>query len=145
MSLYLLGVVTHSLRGGSPAQSPIFNRAIECTRALLEFYMYAGYKSHHDATLGYAEDALRCYHTLKDVFLLGRAGKMVKAKANAVRTELVKKRIVDDEYNPETWTPSKKRPKMNTWRDYICQEIDVSKELEANFNFPKIHWMSHWV
>jgi len=37
MSRYLLGVVTQSLRGGSPTQRPIFNRAIECTRALLEF------------------------------------------------------------------------------------------------------------
>jgi hypothetical protein len=53
MSQYLLGVVTQSLRGGSPAQSPIFNRAIECPWALLEFYMYARYKSHDDATLSY--------------------------------------------------------------------------------------------
>ena len=37
MSHYLLGVVTQSLRGGSPTQHPIFNRAMECTRALLEF------------------------------------------------------------------------------------------------------------
>jgi hypothetical protein len=37
MSRYLLGVVTQSQRGGSPAQRPIFNRAIECTRALSEF------------------------------------------------------------------------------------------------------------
>jgi hypothetical protein len=43
MSWYQLGVVTQSLRGGSPVQRPIFNRVIECTRALLEFYMYAGY------------------------------------------------------------------------------------------------------
>jgi hypothetical protein len=41
ISRYLHGVVTQSLQGGSPAQRPIFNRAIECTRALLEFYMYA--------------------------------------------------------------------------------------------------------
>jgi hypothetical protein len=41
ISWYLLGVVTQALRGGSAAQCPIFNRAIECTRALLEFYMYA--------------------------------------------------------------------------------------------------------
>jgi hypothetical protein len=31
MSRYLLGVVTQSLRGGDPAQRPIFNRAFECT------------------------------------------------------------------------------------------------------------------
>ena len=71
MSRYLLGVVTQSLRGGSPAQCPIFNRAIECTQVLLEFYMYARYKSHDDATLSYMEDALQCFHNFKDVFLLG--------------------------------------------------------------------------
>ena len=33
MSRYLLGVVTQSLQGGSLAQRPIFNHAIEFTRA----------------------------------------------------------------------------------------------------------------
>jgi len=107
--------------------------------------MYARYKSHDDATLGYMEDALCRFHTFKDVFLLGRAGRRAKAKANALRTELVKKRKVDKEKNVETWTPSKKRREMNAWRDYIGHERDVSKELDADFNFPKIHLMSHWV
>jgi hypothetical protein len=40
MSRYRVEVVTKSLRGGFPAQRPIFNRAIECTRAFIEFYMY---------------------------------------------------------------------------------------------------------
>jgi hypothetical protein len=34
---------------------------------------------------------------------------------------------------------------MNALRDYIRHEIDVSKELDADFNFLKIHSMSHWV
>ena len=34
---------------------------------------------------------------------------------------------------------------MNPWRDYIRHEIDVSKELDADFNFLKIHLISHWV
>jgi hypothetical protein len=50
MSRYLLGVVTQSLRGGRPAYCPISNRAIEWIGALVEFYMYARYKSHDDAT-----------------------------------------------------------------------------------------------
>jgi len=41
------------------------------------------------------EHALRHIHTLKDVFLLGRAGKKAKVKANALRTQLVKKLRVD--------------------------------------------------
>jgi hypothetical protein len=91
ISRYLLGVVTQSLRGGSPTQGPIFNHAFVCTTALLELYMYARYKSHDDATLSYTEDALRRFHTFKDVFLLGRAGKKANAKANTLGTELVKK------------------------------------------------------
>jgi hypothetical protein len=144
MSWYLLGVVTQSLRDGSPDQCPIFNRAIECTRALLEFYMYARYKSHDDATLNYLEGAWLHFHAFKDVFLLGRASDKAKAKANTLRTELVKKRKVDEETNAETWTPSKKRREMNAWRDCITHEIDTSKELDADFNFPKIHLMSDW-
>jgi hypothetical protein len=107
MSRYLEGVVTQSLRGGCPAQCPIFNRAIECTQALLEFYMYAQFKSHDDATLSYMGDALHHFQTFKDVFLLGRTRKKAKAKANALRTEHVKKRMVYEETHGETWTPSK--------------------------------------
>jgi hypothetical protein len=40
-SQYLLEFVTQSLQGGNPAQCPIINSTIECTWALLEFYMYA--------------------------------------------------------------------------------------------------------
>jgi len=107
--------------------------------------MYARYKSHNDATFSYMEDALHGFHTFKDVFLLGRAGKKAKAKANTLRTELVKNRKVDKETNAETCMPSKKRREMNAWWDYITNKIDVSKELDADFNFPRIHLMSHWV
>jgi hypothetical protein len=85
------------------------------------------------------EDALHHFHTFKDVFVLGRASKKVKAEANALRTELVKKRKVNEETNAETWTPSMKRREMNAWRDYISHDIDVSNELGANFNYLKIH------
>jgi hypothetical protein len=88
---------------------------------------------------------LHRFHTFKDVFLLGRASKKAKAKANAQRMELPMKRKVDEETNAETWTPSKKWREINPWRDYITHEIDVSKELDADINFPKIHFVSHWV
>jgi hypothetical protein len=90
------------------------------------------------------ENALHRVHTFKDVFLLGRDGKKPKAKPNALRTELVKKRKVDEETNAETWTPSKMRREMNAWQDYICHLMDISKELDADFDFPKIHLVSHW-
>ena len=66
VSLYLLGVVTQSLRGGSPAQCPRFHHTIECTRGLLEICMHARYKSHYDAKLSYIEDAFCHCHTVQD-------------------------------------------------------------------------------
>jgi len=84
--------------------------------------MYARYRSHDDAILSYMEDALHCFHTFKDVFLLRRASKKAKATANALRMELVKKQKVDEETNTETWTLSKKRHEMNASRDYISHE-----------------------
>jgi len=84
-----LGVVTQSLQGRSPSQHPIFNPAIECTQALLEFSMYALKKFHNNATMSYMEDALHDFHTFKDVSLLRIAGNELKAKANALRTELI--------------------------------------------------------
>jgi hypothetical protein len=89
-------------QGGSPTQCPIFYDTIECTWALLEFDMCTRYKSHNDASLSFMENALRHYHTFSEVFILRQAGQMAKAKANALRMELVKKRKVDKETNAET-------------------------------------------
>jgi len=80
MSRYRLGVITQSLRGRSPAQRPIFNHAIDRTLASLDFYMYARYKSHDDATLSCMEDALHCFHTLNDVFYSGELAKRRRPK-----------------------------------------------------------------
>jgi hypothetical protein len=59
--------------------------------------------------------------------------------------EFLKKRNVDKESNADPWIWSEEMPDMNTWQDYISLEIEVSKELAANFNFPKIDIMWHWV
>ena len=62
-----------------------------------------------------------------------------------MRTELVKKRNVDEETNAESCTPSRIRRKNNTWQDNISHKIGVSNQLDADFNFPKIDLMSLWV
>ena len=56
----------------------------------------------------------------------------------------MKKRTVDEETNAETWTLSKHWRKINAWQNYISREIDVSKELDDDFKFPKIQLMCHW-
>jgi hypothetical protein len=64
--------------------------------------MYARYISDDHATLRYMEDAMCHFHTFKDVFLLRGASRKAKAKANALRTELMMKRKADQEPNAET-------------------------------------------
>jgi len=91
------------------------------------------------------EDALHHFHMFNDVFLPGQAGKDTQAKANLLRSELVKNRKAEKETNAETLTLSKRRREMTAWRNYIGHELDVEKGFDLNFNFGKIHLMSHWV
>jgi hypothetical protein len=74
-----------------------------------------------------------------------RAGKKAKAKANTQRTELVKKRTVDDETNAETWMLSKTRREMNACRNNRRHKIAGAEELDADFNILKIHLISDLV
>jgi len=53
------------------------------------------------------EDALLRFFTFNDVFLLWRAGNEAKAKAKALRTELVKKRKDNEETYAGPWTPQR--------------------------------------
>jgi hypothetical protein len=76
--------------------------------------LYGQYISHDEATFSYKEEALHCFHTFKDVFLLGRAGNKAQAKANAFRTEHLNKQNVDDETNAKSWTRSKTRHEINS-------------------------------
>jgi hypothetical protein len=57
----------------------------------------------------------------------------------------MKKRKLDEERNAETWMRSKKWREMTAWKDYISHKTNYCNELDADFNFPKIGWMSHWV
>jgi len=91
------------------------------------------------------EDAARRLHTFKGIFLPKWVGKTAQANGNAPRTELMKKGKADAKKNAETCTLSQKWRGMNAWQDYIRQEIDVSKDLDANLHLWMIHMRSHWV
>jgi len=88
--------------------------------------MYASYRSHDNATLSFMEDSFHSFHTFKDDFLLGQASKKVKSNANALRTELMKNRKLDEETSAKTWMSSKKQCTMNSSPDYSSHGIDVS-------------------
>jgi len=56
----------------------------------------------------------------------------------------VKKRKVNKATYADFWTTSKKQRKMNAWQEYGSHEMNSSKELDADFNFPKIQLISNW-
>jgi hypothetical protein len=53
--------------------------------------------------------------------------------------------MVDKEKVDEPSMSSQKRPKSDAWRDCNSHKIDDSNELNAKFNWLKIHMMSYWV
>jgi hypothetical protein len=57
----------------------------------------------------------------------------------------MKKQKIDKNTNAETGTSSKKGHELNAWWDHIDPKIELSKELDANFNYPKIYLRSDWV
>jgi hypothetical protein len=75
MTRFLVGVVRNTLQDPSPSQRSVFDRVVECSRSLIEFYFYCQYDSHDDEKLDLMDHALRRFHDSKDVFQQFRAGK----------------------------------------------------------------------
>jgi hypothetical protein len=111
MSTFLLAVFRNALHGPTPAQRGVFDRAILCTRALLEFF-YASYTSHDEATLNLMDNALRRFHQYKDVFLRYRAGKLDSRKASErtnERTTSLNRRQANDMTKAEGFLTNPKK------------------------------------
>jgi hypothetical protein len=123
----------------------IFNRAILCTRALLEFFFYASYTSHDQATLDLMENALRRFHEHKDVFRQYRAGKRITTDARELRTELIKQREAAlTQRRLEGLSPAALRDERHSWNAFIDAEVVDCAEDGAHWNFPKLHLMLHF-
>jgi hypothetical protein len=67
MSTFLLAVLRNTLHGPTSAERGVFDRAILYTRVLLEFFFYASYTSHDEATLNMMDNALRRFHQHRGV------------------------------------------------------------------------------
>jgi Plavaka transposase len=55
--------------------SAINEKAMRCLRAIHDFIYFAQYRSHSTTTLGYLSNALKTFHSLKDVFIQNKARK----------------------------------------------------------------------
>ena len=124
MTRFLVGVIHNALWDPSPSQHSIFDRAVECSHSLIEFYFYCQYDSHDDEMLDLMDDALHHFHDSKDVFQQFRAGKRLAAEAKERCTELCAKR--DAELN---LVENKKKMAAfrqcihDTWKDIIDAEM----------------------
>jgi hypothetical protein len=143
MTRFLTGVVRNALRDPSPSQRDVFERAVECTRSLIEFYFYCQYDSHDDETLNLMENALRCFHDTKNVFQQFRASKRVAAEAKERQTDLCADRDAELAENKGKSAAFRQRIR-ETWKTIIESKMAEYIEDGTDFNFPKIHLMQHF-
>ena len=143
MTRFLVGVTRNALRNPTPGEKAPFESAVECTRALVEFYLYCQYESHDEDTLNLMENALRRFHSTKGVFLQFRVGKRLAAEAKDKRTALCKERDAELRANSMKSTAYRQRIR-DTWKVTIETEMAEYIEEGTDFNFPKIHLMLHF-
>ena len=143
MTRFLVGVTRNALRNPTAAEKAPFESVVECTRALIGFYMYCQYESHDEDMLNLMENALRRFHETKGVFLQFRIGKRLAAEAKDKRAELCKER--DAELRANSLKSAAYRQRIrDTWKVTIETEMAEYIEEGTDFNFPKIHLMQHF-
>ena len=140
---FLVGVTCNTLRNLNWAQKALFESAVECTCSLVEFYMYCQYDSHDTDTLNLMEDALRCFHHTKWVFLHYRAGKRLTAEARDKRIELCAERDTELKANQNKSAAHRQRIR-DAWKAILDSEMAEFIERGGDFKFPKIHLMQYF-
>jgi len=136
----LLGVLTVALRQPDSTQVQPFRRALTCVRSLLDFTMMAQYRSHTPKTISYMEEYATQFHETKEIFWEFRISKRTQEKADELRKELRRQRA----QMRERVLPSQRRRIGDHDRE---EENDQGMELihsESNFNFVKMHLISHF-
>jgi hypothetical protein len=145
----ILALFTAALRrkNGLPrptgGQEVEFKKAITCVRYLTDFGLLARYASHTDSTVKYMRNYLRRFHESKGVFLRFRARKAAKAKADEVERELSNRR--ESRLQESDGLSVAQRAHLHD-EDQLERRFLINETLEAesDFNFPKIHLLSHY-
>src|SRR5204863_3179254 len=70
-------------------QGAVFKQALQCTRSLVDFHMYAQYKEHTNQTLRCMESSWADFHRAKSVFLEFR-GLKTMAKASKLSVQCLR-------------------------------------------------------
>jgi len=143
MSCFLVAILRCALRAPSASQHGIFNQAIECSRALVEFYLYSQYGLYDEQTLALMSTALWDFHHFKDVFRQFRASKSVTQEVKAHQKELIAER--DKELKSMKFkTAAHHERQRKSWNEFISTEMIEHHTDGSDFNFPKIHQMLYF-
>jgi hypothetical protein len=141
----LLTTLVAALVNPTPRQTPEFDKAIRCVRALVQFHQMTEYHSHTDATVEYLEHYLSEFHQYLPVFLEYRTTVKIKAAITTIKT-MFKNRI------DEALKEAKKQGRSPSTQEQIkeqllleqADEIDAVVQEQANFSFPKMHLLNHF-
>jgi len=121
------------------------HNAILCVRYLTDFILIAQYRVHTHGTIDSMKDSLWDFHMYKDVFLRFQASKAMKAAAKEASRDLC-------EEHSQLLTSDKPQGKILSKCRKLTQELRLETEelvydfltTGANYNFPKMHLISHF-
>jgi len=143
MSRFLVTILRCALRTPSASQCDVFNQAIECSRALVEFYFYFQYDLHDEQILGLMSTALQNFHHFKDVFRQFRNSKRVTQEGKAHRKKLITER--DNELKSMKFkTAACHERQRKSWNEFINTDMVEHHADGGDFNLTKIHQMLHF-
>jgi len=135
-----LRVLAVALRQPDSTQVQPVRGALTWVRSLLDFIMMAQYRSHTPESISYMEEYAPQFHETKDIFLEFRISKRTQEKADELRKELRRQRAHMREREP----PSARRRIRDNDRDEVNNQRMELIHSESNFNFVKMHLISHF-
>ena len=126
MMRFLLAVLGPLLIDGVRSVESEEARVLTCVRAIIEFVLVLGQRSHSDYTLGLLDSGLATFYRSKSVF---RPQRSTKARAKNFEKKWA---ATVAKGNEEGWS----RSRMKVEKETLETEI-------YNFQFPKMHMLSH--
>jgi hypothetical protein len=139
----LAAALSHPPPSTGSSQKQSFKSAISCVSALADFSLVASYESHDAETLNYLQGYLQAFHTHKTIFLQFRANKAARLAADAASKE-VRRTLTEHQANRQPVSQNQRRRNAEIAHSEALEQREAVLEELADFNFPKIHLLSHF-
>jgi hypothetical protein len=130
-----------SLRGIHNRHRESAGKVIRATKALVEFFFYCQYRSHNQDTLNDMQHCLKAFHDNKSVYLHFRASKTQRAKV----ADTMKKLRGERDKGRLFLNSTQRKRYDDDWRHKLTEKEMELMESCADFAFPKLHLVEHFV